>query len=173
MQKRQTGKEEQVKKSFFADERVKVVLPAVLVVLGWFAGSQFEAHRDRINKRRELRLEYLLESYRTLERTASRPEEAGREKQDNVENALGDVQLLGTKDQMIALHRFIRDFNAAGGRGNISPFLEILRRDLREELGLSNDVPRATLVRFTNRFTAKQDHPSKTEARGSAAPGTS
>ena len=146
-----------MKKSFLTDERVKVVLPAILVVLGWFAGSQFEASRDRVNKRRDMRLEYLLESYRTLERTASRPEEAGKEKQDNVENALGDVQLLGTKDQMIALQRFISDFNAAGGRGNISPFLSILRRDLREELGLSNDVPRATLVRFTNRFPQEHD----------------
>ena len=45
-----------------------------MAVIGWFAAHQFNSYRDRVTKRRELRIQYLLEAYRRLEAAANRPD---------------------------------------------------------------------------------------------------
>ncbi|MDH2916216.1 MAG: hypothetical protein PXX77_04985 [Gallionella sp.] len=134
------------------EETLKLLVPAIVAVLGWFAAHQFNAHRDRANKQRDLRIQFLLEAYRRLEAAANRPE-AGKEEQDKFESALADIQLLGTKSQIEELMDFIEAWQSSkSGGASISPLLELLRSHLRNELKLEKNIPPVKLFRFENRF---------------------
>ncbi len=138
-------------------EILKFAIPAIIAVLGWFAAHQFNAYRDNKNKRRDIRIQYLLDAYRRLEGASNRPE-SDKETQDSFESALADIQLLGNKDQIDLLMRFLSDFNNGGA--SINPLLEMIRAHLRDELGLKNDVQKIRIFRFEKRFPNKANQPT-------------
>lgn len=76
-------------------DSLKFLVPAIVAVVGWFMAHQFNSYRDRVNKRRELRIQYLLEAYRRLESAANRPNKTEKQALD-FESAVADIQLLGT-----------------------------------------------------------------------------
>jgi hypothetical protein len=134
------------------EEALKLLVPALVAVLGWFVAHQFNAYRDRANKQRDLRIQFLLEAYRRLESAANRPE-AGKVEQDQFESALADIQLLGTKSQIDELMCFIAEWQASKtGGASINPLLELLRNHLRSELKLEKNIPPVQLFRFINRY---------------------
>ena len=45
----------------------------IVVFIGWFVVHLLNAYRDRSNKRREIRVQYLIEAYQNLESAAQRP----------------------------------------------------------------------------------------------------
>ena len=45
----------------------------IVVFIGWFVVHLLNAYRDRRNKRREIRVQYLIEAYRKIESAAQRP----------------------------------------------------------------------------------------------------
>ena len=135
-------------------DALKLLVPAIVAVLGWFAAHQFNVHRDRANKQRDLRIQFLLEAYRRLESAAERPETRSEER-DKFESALADIQLLGTKEQIEELMQFFAKHSSNGG-ASILPLLELLRTHLRSELKLENSIPRIKVFRF-------ESPPSKTK----------
>ena len=44
-----------------------LLIPTVVAIVSWFVGSWLSVSRDRANKRRDLRVQYLVEAYRRLE----------------------------------------------------------------------------------------------------------
>jgi len=134
------------------DEALKFLVPAIVAVLGWFVAHQFNVYRDRTNKQRDLRIQFLLEAYRRLESAANRPE-AGKKEQDKFESAIADIQLLGTKSQIEELMRFLAEWNSSSkGGASINPLLELLRTHLRNELKLEKNIPTVKIFRFENRY---------------------
>ncbi len=129
-------------------ETARFLGTAGIALAGWFAAYQFNAIRDRQNKRRELRIQYLLEAYRRIESCANKPD-AGRQEQENFESAVADIQLLGTRDQILKLHQFLQKHNAEGASVNM--VLEIIRADLRKEMGLRGPIPPIEIFRFSVR----------------------
>lgn len=129
------------------NEALKYLVPTVVAVLGWFVGHQFNAHRDRQNKRRELRIQFLLEAYRRLESAANR-EAKSEEQMLAFESAVADIQLLGSPEQVRATVNYLQQHATAGG-AKIDEVLRILRRNLRKELGLKGEVENAIVFRFT------------------------
>ncbi|MGC2457045.1 MAG: hypothetical protein WA435_03510 [Gallionellaceae bacterium] len=145
-------------------ETLKLFVPAIVAILGWFAAHQFNVYRDRANKRRDLRVQYLLEAYRRLEFAANRPE-AGKEEQDKFESALADIQLLGTEQQIEELMKFLAEFNSSVA--SINPLLELLRSHLRRELKLEKNIPGIKIFRFENRHPdTKQNMPKAARKSG-------
>lgn len=128
-------------------ETLKFLVPAVVAVAGWFAAHQFNVHRDRQNKRRDMRIQFLLDAYRRLESAANRHGMTVEQKLE-FESAVADIQLLGTKKQVAATVAFLRQ-HASGSGANIDSVLRLLRKDLREELGLTGEVEYARIFRFT------------------------
>lgn len=137
-------------------EILKFAIPAIIAVSGWFIAHQFNVYRDNKNKRRDIRIQYLLDAYRRLEGASNRPE-ADKETQNGFESALADIQLLGKKDQIDALMHFLNEFNNGGA--SINPLLELIRADLRDELGLKNDVQKIRIFRFEKRFPNRDREP--------------
>lgn len=113
---------------------VATMLAPLIAVLGWFVAHQFNVHRDRLNKRRDLRIQYLLEAYRRLEAAANRDEKT-EEQAIAFESAVADIQLLGTPMQIKETVDYLRQ-HVAGPAAKIDTVLRTLRNDLRNELGL-------------------------------------
>ncbi|MFO1428551.1 MAG: hypothetical protein U1F76_00190 [Candidatus Competibacteraceae bacterium] len=130
-------------------ETLKYAVPAVVAVVGWFAAHQFNAYRDRQNKRRDLRIQFLLDAYRRLESAANR-ETMTEEQMLAFESAVADIQLLGTREQVAAMVSYIRQ-HAVGGGAHIDQVLRLLRRDLRSEVGLPGEVESAVFFRFMHK----------------------
>jgi len=49
-----------------------LLIPTVVAIVSWFAGSWLSVRRDRANKRRDLRVQYLIEAYRRLATATNR-----------------------------------------------------------------------------------------------------
>lgn len=113
-----------------------------------------ERRRDRANHRRDLRVEYLLTAYRNLEHASSRDftDESARQ----VEEAIADVQLLGTPRQVDLAVDFAEEFVAAKG-ANLDALLDDLREDLRAELDLGPVTRPRTVLRLEIEPPPKRD----------------
>ena len=128
-------------------ETLKYVTPTLVAVIGWFVAHQFNVHRDRQNKRHDLRVQFLLDAYRRLESAANRPKKT-EEQTLAFESAVADIQLLGTAEQVAATVRYLRK-HASGDGAQIDEVLRLLRNDLRKEVGLSEKIENALVFRFT------------------------
>jgi hypothetical protein len=91
--------------------------------------------RDLANRRSELRIRYLLDAYRSFADTAHRPLIPDSGDTRRFEQALADVQLLGS-DQQAATAAAIAKTLADDRAANLDDLLLSLRDDLRRELAL-------------------------------------
>lgn len=114
------------------------VLAALVAVVGWFAAHRLNVAKDLAAKRRDLRIQYLLEAYRKLEGAAHRSDE---QKRKEFESAIADIQLFGGTDQISLVHQLIESM-ANDGFVSYNPLLEGLRKALRNELAIQpTDLP--------------------------------
>jgi len=104
-------------------------------VVSWFVGSWQAARRDRANKRRDLRVQYLVEAYRRLEAAAHR--QLVPPHSSDMESAIADVQLFGSAVQVHAAQQFALETAGQGG-SSLDELLSSLRNDLRQELQLES-----------------------------------
>lgn len=93
------------------------------------------SRRDLANRRRELRVEYLLSAYRTMADTPERPLYRGSLDARGFEKAVADIQLLGSRRQAELATELARTM-ASDGQADPAPLLLLLRDDLREEMSL-------------------------------------
>lgn len=113
-------------------EFYKILIPSVLAIIGWVASHQFAAWRDRENKRREFRLNYLIGAYRALSKANHHPDLPSIA--DEVEQAISDIQFLGTGEQIAAAQAFAIEMHETQ-KGKLDPLLDELKQELRHELG--------------------------------------
>ena len=112
---------------------VPLLVTTVVAVVGWYAAHRLSAARDRANKRRELRVQYLIEAYRRLENVSNRP--ISKATAPDFEKAIADIQLFGTPQQVALAKEFAVGF-AQAGTHTLDPLLNDLRDSLRAELDL-------------------------------------
>ena len=112
---------------------LSLLVTVVLAVGGWYAVHRLSMNRDQENKRRELRIQYLLEAYRRLENSSNRPDLSAYAR--DLESALTDIQLLGSKGQVQLAHEFAVSM-AKDRTASLDPLVANLRSELRRELGL-------------------------------------
>jgi hypothetical protein len=121
----------------------------VIAIAGWLAVHLLTAHRDRVNKRREKRLDNLVESYRTLATRLTRPD--AYKFAAEIEGAIAIIQLFGSQAQIAAL----RDFTSDAAQRNrwsgdkLGNVLSLLRDDLRAEIGLPPSEGQMHWIRLT------------------------
>jgi hypothetical protein len=114
---------------------VTLLIPTAVAVASWFIGSWLSERRDRANKRRDLRVQYLIGAYRRLA-TATERKETDAAYFADLDSALVDVQLFGSADQIAAAQRFAKEL-AEHRAAQLTELLASLRDDLREELKLN------------------------------------
>jgi hypothetical protein len=112
---------------------IKIIVTVVVAVFGWLVANYFTSKRDVANKRRELRLQYLIDAYQILTNEIShRPPSVERKKA--LENLLSNIQLYGSIKQ-IELAKKLAD-DASEGDFELDSLINCLRDDLRSELNL-------------------------------------
>ncbi|MCL4503411.1 MAG: hypothetical protein M1438_16420 [Deltaproteobacteria bacterium] len=109
-----------------------LMIPLLVAVLGWFIAHRLAAARDRANKRREVRVSYLIEAFRRLGKGVH-----GRvfDYAADFESAVLDVQLFGNLAQIESVQKFVQEF-ANKHEASLDELLSHLRNDLRKELRL-------------------------------------
>jgi hypothetical protein len=117
---------------------IALVVTAVLAVGGWLV-SQAQARRAA---RRTMRISYLLDTYRRLDRASNR--QLNPEYDRELEAAVSDLMLLGSPEQAELAADFARKF-ATGHFADTHPLLLMLRNSLRREL-LLGDLPSTSYV---------------------------
>jgi hypothetical protein len=124
-----------------------VVITTAVVVVGWYVAHYLTVRRDQANKRRDLRVQYLIEAYRRLEFAGNRPltEKIAPE----FERAVADIQLFGTPKQVELAQAFALGF-AEKGTHPLDPLLNELRQELRRELNLEPVQPSIKYLRITH-----------------------
>ena len=113
---------------------ITLLISSLIVITGWFIAHRFASRRDHENKKRELRLEYLINAYRSLGMAAARSPNSEYFK--SLESGFHDVQLFGNQEQLRFLEEIFESHAKSGG-ADLEPLLNSLRKELRELLGLS------------------------------------
>lgn len=101
-------------------------------LVGWTVEHHLSRKRDLTNKKREMKISYLIEAFRLIESASNRRD---FEHKVLLEKALADIQLFGSLEQIVLAKELASQFV----KSNIfeaSKLLTSLRNDLREELGL-------------------------------------
>lgn len=118
------------------DINLKLLIPllitAVVTIFGWYIVHLFAAKRDRKNKQRELRVNYLIEAWRKLEYSANRK---NVDMTEYIEKPIADIQLFGTKKQVELSIKIAHEL-AEQQESSLIDLLTELRKDLRRELDL-------------------------------------
>ena len=126
---------------------ITLLIPTVVAVASWFVGSWLSVRRDLSSKRRDTRVDYLIEAYRRLESGSNRtPTPSSRAA---IESAIADVQLFGSAKQVAAAQEFGR-LMAESGEASLDALLIDLRNDLRSELQLEPVTGRLKFIRFVS-----------------------
>ncbi|ARN57416.1 hypothetical protein [Sedimentisphaera salicampi] len=115
-------------------EVLKLVIPVVIAVLGWILGHLLSSIRERENKKREIRLEKLMEAYDWFGRAMIE----GQNEEINVQlsMAIHNSQCYGTcREQKMAIEycQAIKEKKSA----DALELIKSIRNVIREELGLS------------------------------------
>ena len=106
----------------------------LVALLGWFVVHRLTAWRDRVNHRRQMKTEYLISAYRSLANSANRPPTENSPYFRDMESAIADIQLFGTKRDIELVYSFLTEFDQRG-QATLDPLLLELRNRLRDELG--------------------------------------
>lgn len=135
---------------------ITIVVTTLVAVTSWFVGNHLSAERERGNKRRELATSYLIGAYRLFAGATARP--LGPLARD-LEQAVEDVQLFGSPQQVRLTQQIIDEINQAGSGGgrleSWSPLITDFRDELRHELGLGQ----SSVPVFHWRITVIPDEP--------------
>lgn len=117
---------------------VAALVAALLVIYGWPV-----AHKQNLERDLEARKwDILIEVYRRVEGVANRrlgegPMAEDLERAHRFEDALGDIQLLGSEEQVrLAVGVVQTIVSSPNAEADMNPLLISLRRDLRRELRL-------------------------------------
>lgn len=106
----------------------------------------FTIHRDRENKRREQRIGYLVTAFRSLAKANNHPRLY--EVAADLEQAMCDIQLFGTPEQVALAVQFARDLGTRN-YAEMDSLLISLRDSLRRELGARPINDRFQWLRIT------------------------
>lgn len=117
----------------------------IVVIFGWYVAHYLTRRRDQANKRRDLRVQYLIEAYRNLEFASNRTLTA--DVAPFLEKAVADIQLFGTPKQVQLAQDFAVGF-AKNRSHSLDPLMRELRQDLRKELDLESVQPEIKYLRI-------------------------
>ncbi len=97
--------------------------------------------RDRRERFEELRIGYLVEAWKQIQKASDIKDFSGLDKNalcDGLEEAVASVMLLGNLEETDAARNFAKQFSEGRG-GSAFELLKVLRRNLRRELGITID----------------------------------
>ena len=108
----------------------------IISIIGWFVVHFLSRKRDSLNKKKDLRIKYLINAWQLLESASNRNDNSMI---PNLEKAIADIQLFGTLEQIKLSREFALGFKTTK-TAKCDVLLNELRNDLRNELKLEKDT---------------------------------
>src|SRR6218665_822827 len=121
-----------------------LLITCMLKMVGWYVLHSVARKRDKENKQKELRINYLIEAWRRLEYASNRK---GVDTIEYLEKPIADIQLFGTIKQIEIAQKFA-DSLVNNQEGNLIELLEELRQDLRKELNFEKASLKIKILRI-------------------------
>ena len=122
----------------------------IIVALATFAFSLFyNRWRDRKSKLKDIRVQFLLDTYRRLTNSANRNPKEAHAYWSKMEGAIADIQLLGTEEQIRIANKFVDEI-ISKNTTNVAELINLLRDELRSELGMPKLTGNIRYLRFHN-----------------------
>jgi hypothetical protein len=119
----------------------KIIVGAVVAVIGWLIAHHFSSKRDVRNSQRAIRMAALAEAYKAIVRAGIDGVMLQRDKGGEiingakaVEDAISLIHLYGTQEQSDLASKYVQQV-AKFGKGEGTELVNALRRDIRENLG--------------------------------------
>jgi hypothetical protein len=113
------------------------VLALVTSIASWYITHFLSRKRDLLNKKKEIRIQYLITAWQHLESSSNRDNDKYL---SDLEKAIADIQLFGTLKQIQLSKAIVCEF-ADKKRCSLDKLLQELRDDLRKELDLDAVSP--------------------------------
>lgn len=123
-----------------------LIITSIITMLGWFFLHSLTKQRDKHNKQKDLRINYLIEAWRKLEHAANRK---NVDTLEYLEKPIADIQLFGTKKQIEMVQALAKEI-VETENANLTELLTELRQDLRKELNLEKVLPEIKIFRAPN-----------------------
>lgn len=121
-----------------------LVIQGVLTVIGWIVVYILAIRQNTQIKKKEVTIKFLIQSWRKLEKASNRKDNRYN---TEIETAIADIQLFGTKQQIELAQQFIEEI-ARHKEGSTLELLDLLREDLRKELKLERVPRKFKILRF-------------------------
>ena len=127
----------------------------VIVLSGIVAYYQINKNNLK-QKKKELILNYLIDSFRKLALAVQRPPAPNSPYFRDMESAVADIQLFGTKSQIESLTKCLKEWEEKN-QADFNDLLDKLRKELRKELELTD-------IKESIRWFRPEGAPQKTES---------
>lgn len=106
---------------------IGIIVSSLVVMCGWI----YTSYLARLQKRKEIRINYLIKAYESIVSTVLY-ENISTQRKGELERAIDSMQLLGNRETLNNLQNMINK-----GENDFSGILHSLRNDLRKELGIN------------------------------------
>jgi hypothetical protein len=127
----------------------KILISVSMAVVGWVIAHYFTSKREVQNKRREIRVSFLIEAYQKLENAIQR---SSTKVGADLELVVANIQLFGSEEQILLAKKIANDI-ANNGSADLEPLLKNLRTNLRDDLQLSKTDDGIQFLRMINKNT--------------------
>ena len=135
---------------------ITLFVNTMLGVGGWYIVNNFNKSRDIENKKREIKIEYLIKAYRSIQENSGYPimdvtqaTEKDIKRTENLEQAMTDIQLFGSIYQVRKAREVCKkaepttnDSGSIKCEWEANELLLDIRKELREELLLEKIDPK-------------------------------
>jgi hypothetical protein len=118
---------------------LSILVPALITVVGWYAGNFIAAHRDRDNKLRDIKIQFDIDIYNQINsgygKTRSDYKSVNAVGYNELDSAFAKIQLVGTDEQIDSIDDMETRL-AARQTVNFDFLIFSIRDDLRKELNI-------------------------------------
>lgn len=125
---------------------IPLLITSLTTIFGWYILHKLTKKREQENKKKELRIKYLIDAWSKLEYASNRDKNA-QEFIDYIEKPIASIQLFGTSKQ-IELAQKIAEQITKNQQANLDLILKELRDNLRDELNLEKINSGIKYIRF-------------------------
>lgn len=122
-----------------------LIIQCIITVIGWIVVYIFAIRQNIQIKKKEVTIEYLIQAWGKLEKASNRKDNRYN---TEIETAIADIQLLGTKRQIELAQQFAEEI-ARNKESSTLELLVLLREDLRKELKLERVPRKFKFLRFS------------------------
>jgi hypothetical protein len=143
---------------------IQSTITIAVAAIGWIIAHRLTSERDAINKRKEMRLKYLVDLYRKIERRLGGTIDS-QDIADDISTAVADLQLFGDSNQVRSAREIAKSFAGVHTETlDISILLFELCNTIRAELQLPPlEEP---VMHLSLRYTPPEQQSATTEVQG-------